>query len=72
MRGQSSGGGTGVVREDIEICNCTNTQLERGETCGLAICPNNPAKANSGPVDRAVASRQRPHEPSARKEVARR
>ncbi|MGE0066627.1 MAG: hypothetical protein AB7T48_04660 [Solirubrobacterales bacterium] len=43
MRDQSSGGGTGVVREDIEICDCTNTQLERGETCGLAICPNNPA-----------------------------
>jgi hypothetical protein len=24
----------------IEICNCTKTQLDRGETCGLASCYN--------------------------------
>ncbi len=26
--------------EEVQICNCTNEQLERGETCGLPICPN--------------------------------
>ncbi|MGH3429980.1 MAG: hypothetical protein ACRDQZ_20825 [Mycobacteriales bacterium] len=31
-----------AIVERVEICNCTNTQLERGETCGLAICPNAP------------------------------
>ncbi len=31
-----------AIVEEIEICNCTNDQLERGETCGLAICPNAP------------------------------
>jgi hypothetical protein len=31
-----------AVVEEVEICNCTNEQLERGETCGLAICPNAP------------------------------
>jgi hypothetical protein len=30
----------GAIVEEVEICNCTNTQLERGETCGLQICPN--------------------------------
>lgn len=29
-----------AVVEGVEICNCTNEQLERGETFGLAICPN--------------------------------
>lgn len=24
----------------VEICGCTNTQLERGESCGQANCPN--------------------------------
>lgn len=38
---QESTGGAGAVVETVEICNCTNTQLERGETCGLSICPNN-------------------------------
>jgi len=46
---QSVGGGpgwnrrelpNGAIVEDIPICGCTNTQLERGETCGQAICPN--------------------------------
>lgn len=25
-----------------ELCECTNDQLERGETCGLPQCPNAP------------------------------
>jgi hypothetical protein len=29
-----------AIVERVEICNCTNTQLEQGEACGLAICPN--------------------------------
>lgn len=31
---------SGATVEEVEICRCTNTQLERGETCGLSICPN--------------------------------
>lgn len=30
-----------IVRR-VEICGCTNTQLERGETCGQPNCPNSP------------------------------
>lgn len=28
------------VAQEIPICGCTNTQLERSETCGLDMCPN--------------------------------
>jgi hypothetical protein len=29
-----------VIVTEIEICGCTNTALERGDTCGQANCPN--------------------------------
>jgi hypothetical protein len=29
-----------TVIETVEFCGCTNTQLERGTSCGLPQCPN--------------------------------
>jgi hypothetical protein len=29
-----------VKIEEVPFCNCTNTELEAGKTCGLAHCPN--------------------------------
>jgi hypothetical protein len=34
--------------EEVEICNCTNSQLEGGETCALAVCPNAPGRRRMG------------------------
>ena len=30
----------GTIIEEIPICGCTGEQLEQGETCGQANCPN--------------------------------
>jgi hypothetical protein len=46
----------GAIVEDIPICGCTNTQLERGETCGQAICPNAPGAG--GPLHPDLPSMQ--------------
>jgi hypothetical protein len=29
-----------AVVEEVEICDCTNEELERGRRCSLPICPN--------------------------------
>jgi hypothetical protein len=42
MSDRATRASTDVVCEEFKICNCTNTQIERGETCGLAICMNHP------------------------------
>jgi hypothetical protein len=34
----------GAAVNVVEICGCTNTQLEAGKTCGQANCPNLHAK----------------------------
>jgi hypothetical protein len=28
------------IVQKVDFCGCTNEQLERGETCGLPVCPN--------------------------------
>jgi hypothetical protein len=33
-------GAKGAEIETVELCGCTNTKLERGETCGEPQCPN--------------------------------
>ena len=43
-----------VVVTEIEICGCTNTALERGETCGQANCPN----LNISDEERAACRRE--------------
>jgi len=43
-----------AVVTEIEICGCTNTALERGDTCGQANCPN----LNISDEERAACRRE--------------
>jgi hypothetical protein len=43
-----------VIVTEIEICGCTNTALERGDTCGQANCPN----LNISDEERALCRRE--------------
>lgn len=43
-----------VIVTEIEICGCTNTALERGDTCGQANCPN----LNISDEERAACRRE--------------
>lgn len=49
---------SGAIVECVGICSCTNTQLERGETCGLDICPNAPRPPGTPGLARSRASRR--------------
>jgi len=55
----------GAIVEDIPICGCTNTQLERGETCGQAICPN----AGDGIAVRVISTPEPPVQAGATEEA---
>lgn len=52
----------GAIVEDIPICGCTNTQLERGETCGQAICPNSGLPYTAMNPESSVRAEPPPHD----------